>query len=174
MPAIDAKVSAELVLAVLQGGKDAVLGLIDGLRETDDGSDWKIRFLLQALVSEVGTDAREPQRRMLASVLLAEATGERPSSVRTFLLGRLRWIAGQDCVAGLLPVLAASDPNLGDAAAAVLVSIGPAAEAPLARALESATGRAQGLIANALVQIESATTNRPPAPAPRAASKNPS
>jgi len=153
MPPIDATLSTELVQTILKGEKAAIVGVIDALREVDNGSDWKARFLLQTLVISVGTPALAPQRQMLADLMLDEAAGNRPSSVRTFLLERLRLLAGQDAVAKLIPLLAAEDSQLADAGAAVLVSIGTPAKAPLAEALKTAQGRRKEVIGNALAQI---------------------
>jgi hypothetical protein len=153
MPPIDPKLAAELVQATLAGGKEAIIALIDQLKEVDNGSDWKARFLLQALIVSVGTPAQDPQRQMLATVLLDEAAGTRPPSVRTFLLARLRLIAGGDMVAKLVPLAAAQDAQFADAAATVLVSIGAPAKEPLANALKTAQGRPKDVLANALAQI---------------------
>jgi hypothetical protein len=153
MPPIDATLSTELVQTILKGEKDAIVGVIDALREVDNGGDWKARFLLQTLVSSAGTPAQAPQRRRLADVMLDEAAGTRPASVRTFLLARLRLIAGKDAVAKLIPLLAAEDPQLADAAATVLVSIGIPSKAPLEEALKTAQGRRKEVIGNALAQI---------------------
>lgn len=153
MPPIDVNLTSELVQTLLKGEKPAIAGLIDALREVDNGSDWKARFLLQTLVIAVGPAAQAPQRQMLADVLLDGASGSRPVSVRTFLLARLRLIAGPDMVAKLIPLLAAEDPQLADAAATVLVSIGAPAKAPLVDAHKTAQGRSKEVIGNALAQI---------------------
>ncbi|MCX6877067.1 MAG: hypothetical protein NTW21_25140 [Verrucomicrobia bacterium] len=153
MPPVDANLSTELVQAILKDGKNSIVGLIDALRELDNGSDWKTRFLLNTLVSAVGTPAQTAPRQMLATALLDEALGTRPSAVRAFLLGRLRLIADKEMVAKLIPLLAADDPPLADAAAAVLVSIGTPAKAPLAAALMGAQGRRKEVIENALAQL---------------------
>ncbi len=155
MPPIEPRLSSELIQALLQGGKDAIRGLIDTLREVDNGSDWKTRFLVTTLVSAVGAPGQDPQRQMLAAVLLDEAAGARPEPVRTFLLARLRLIAGTDAVAKLIALLAADNPQLSDAAAAVLVSIGNPAKEPLAEALKAAQGRRKQVMENALAQIAS-------------------
>jgi hypothetical protein len=153
MPAIDANLSTELVQTFLKGGKAAITGLIDTLREVDNGSDWKARFLVTTLVSSVGTPGQESQRQLLAAILLDEATGGRPESVRIFLLARLRLITGKDAVAKLIALLAADKPQLNDAAAAGLVSIGSPAKEPLSEALKTAQGRRKEVIENALAQI---------------------
>lgn len=153
MPPIDPKLSAELVQALLKDGKAAFTGLLDTLRETDDGGDWKTRFLLGALVSSVGNPEQAAQRQALATFLLDEATGSRPIPVRIFLLARLRLIADKEAVAKLIPLLAAQNPPLVDAAAAVLVSIGVPAKAALVEALKAAQGHPKAAIQNALAQI---------------------
>ncbi len=78
MPPIDATLSTELVQTILKGEKAAIVGVIDALREVDNGSDWKARFLLQTLVISVGTPALAPQRQMLADLMLDEAAGTAP------------------------------------------------------------------------------------------------
>lgn len=153
MPPIDADLCAELVQTLLQDGKPAIAGLIDALREVDNGSDWKARFLLNTLASSAAAPALAPRRQMLAALLLDEAAGTRPAPVRTFLLARLRLLADKDAVPQLIPLLAAEDPQLCDAGAAVLVSIGTPAKAPLAEALKTAQGRRKEVIGNALAQI---------------------
>jgi hypothetical protein len=66
MPPIDPKLNAELVNTVVAGGKPSVTELIDELQEVDDGSDWKGRFLLHALVTSAGTPGQDKQRLQLA------------------------------------------------------------------------------------------------------------
>jgi hypothetical protein len=153
MPPIDKNLCTELVQTLLKGGKDAIVGLIDALREVDNGSDWKARFLLNTMVFSLGTPEQSTHRSMLANVLLEEAAGARPAAVRTFLLARLRMIADKDSVAKLIPLLAAEDPQLTDAVATVLVSIGTPSKEPLAGALKAAQGRRKEVIENALAQI---------------------
>jgi len=153
VPPIDANLTAELVQTLLQGGKQSIVGLIDALREVDNGADWKARLLLQALTMAVGTPEQAVQRQMLADVLLDEATGTRPSAVRIFLLARLRLIADKDAVKKLIPLFTAADPQLAEAAATVLVSIGQPSKEPLAEALKAAQGRSKEVIEYALAQI---------------------
>jgi hypothetical protein len=153
LPPIDPNLTTELVRTVLAGGKEAIVGLIDALREVDNGGDWKARFLLQALVIAVGPAAQVAPRGMLTAILLDEAAGTRPAAVRTFLLARLRLLADPAAVAKLVALLASDNPQLTDAAAAVLVSIGTPSKEPLAEALKAAQGRQQEVIKNALAQI---------------------
>lgn len=153
MPPIDANLTHELVQTFLQGGKDAIVGLIDTLREVDNGSDWKTRFLLHSLVSSVGSPAQAAPQELLGATLLDAAAGSRHVYVRTFLLIQLRRIASPDMVPKIIALLAAEAPQLADAAAAALVSIGAPAKAPLAAALKGAQGRQQEVIENALRQI---------------------
>jgi len=153
MPAIDPKLADEVVQTLLKGGKEAITGVIEMLREVDDGADWKARFILQALVISTGNPGQDPQRRMLATVLLDEAAGSRPAPIGVFLLARLRMIADTDLVPKLIPLMGADNPQLADAAATVLASIGTPAKEPLTGALKSARGRTKEVIENALAQI---------------------
>ena len=153
MPPVEPKLTDELVQAVLGGGQEAIVGLIDALREVDNGSDWKVRFMLQALVIAVGTAAQAPHKRKLAEIMLDEAAGIRPAPIRTFLLARLRLLAGCDELPRLIALLTAEDPQLSDAAATVLVSIGTPSKEPLAEALKAAQGLRKDAIQNALAQI---------------------
>ncbi len=124
MPPVDPKLAAGLARNLMEGGKGAIVALIDELREVDDGSDWKARFMLFTLVTSAGAPGRDRQRRMLSEVLLAETAGDRPASVKTFLVSQVRLIAGGDAIPKLLPLLASDHPPVSDAATAVLVSIG--------------------------------------------------
>jgi len=153
MPTIDPKLANEAVQTVFTGGKDAITGVIGSLREVDDGTDWKARFMLQALVIAAGNPDRDAPRRMLATILLDEAAGSRPVPIRSFLLARLRLIADKDMVAKLIPLAGADHPQLADAAATVLVSIGTPAKESLTEALKSAQGRTKEVFENALAQI---------------------
>lgn len=154
MPPIDPKLSTEIVTSIAKDGQAAVGALIDTLQEIDDGSDWKARFLLRNLVTSTGNPGQDQVRRQLAKTLLAEATGNRPAPIRTFLLLQLRLIADKEAVPKLIPLLSAKDAPLANAAAATLVSIGIPARPPLNAALKSAKGRFQELIEYALVQID--------------------
>ena len=68
MPPIDPKLADEVVQTILKGGKDAIIGVIEMLREVDEGADWKPRFMLQALVIAAGNPGQDAHRRFPSHV----------------------------------------------------------------------------------------------------------
>ena len=54
MPPTDADLVNDLGHDLIQAGRAAVTALVASLEEVDDGSDWKSRFLLNALAIHVG------------------------------------------------------------------------------------------------------------------------
>lgn len=154
VPPVDPALAGEIAESILQGGEPALAALLDGLGAVDDGSDWKARLMLHAVVNLAAGADGAASRETVAGTLLAESAGGRPAGVRVFLLGQLRLLAGADAVPAVVPLLTAVAPGVADAAAAVLVSIGPAALPALRLAHEGAEPRHQEVIGNAIAQVE--------------------
>lgn len=153
MPPVDHKLAAELVESIFTTGPSAISGLIGLLREIDDGSDWKTRFAINALVIHAGAGERDDRRKLLVDTFHKELAGEHPAAVLAFVLSELRYVAGPESVSAMIPMLSAADIPLADAAAAVLVTIGTPAKAPLEKALGKAKGRQKELIEHTLLQL---------------------
>ena len=153
MPPIDADLTNDLGHDLIEGGREAIAALVGSLKEVDDGNDWKSRFALNALAMHVGTPGHDPQKQDFIDSCLAELDCKHPATTKTFVLSQLRLVAGRQEAPKVLPLLASDDPQLADAAAAVLASIGAPAKAPLEKALGKSNGRQKELIAHTLTQI---------------------
>jgi hypothetical protein len=152
-PGLDPGLAPALFDEVLGGGDGAVAALADRLREVDDGTDWKARFLVHALATHVSAPGREDDRKRLAALYAAQLGGTRPKPVQTFVLQQLQLIAGPDTLGAVAPLLLDPDPQLCDAAAATMVAVGGASLPHLRSALEGAPGDHQrAAIENALAQ----------------------
>lgn len=146
---------AKLVTDILAGGKPAVAGIVDGLQEVDDGSDWKERLLIHQLATQTSVPERAKERGMLADVLIAQSRSDRPATVRSFLLQQLRFIADASHNSRLAPLLEDEDPLVLDAVTAVMVSVGEESRKPLEKAMDGADGHAKTAIQHALRQLSS-------------------
>jgi len=153
MPPIDADLVNDLGHDLIDGDRDAITALVASLKEVDDGRDWKSRFALNALAIHVGEPGHDPQKQAFIDSCLAELDGNHPAAVKTFVVSQLRLVAGRQDVPKLLPLISSDDPQIADAAAAVLASIGAPAKAPLEKALGTAKDRQKDLIRHALLQI---------------------
>jgi len=153
MPPVDADLTNDLGHDLIEGDREAIAALVASLKEVDDGSDWKSRFALNALAIHVGEPGHDPQKQAFIDSCLADLDGKHPAAVKTFVISQLRLVAGRQEVPKILPLIASDDPQLADAAAAVLASIGAPAKAPLEKALTKSKGRQKELIAHTLIQL---------------------
>ena len=60
---------------VLAAGKEGVLAVLALLKEVDDGSDYKARYLIHALAQYVGRPGKEAARTVVAEALAAKPSG---------------------------------------------------------------------------------------------------
>ena len=153
MPPVEAELMSEVIETLVEGAPERVGDLIGDVREVDNGGDWKARFALNALMVQAGAPGRDGWRRRLAEACFRELAGKHPAAVKTFVLSQLRFIVGPEHVRELVPHLGSDDPQLADAAAAALVSVGKPARRALDGALRGARDRQRKVIENALAQI---------------------
>jgi len=153
---LDPDDAAGLLDDLWQAGDAGVAALVDALDEQEGSGDWKARFLLHALANQAGDkeavdqDRRQALTRQLTAMALEP---ERPPGVRTFLLHRLQWLAGDDQAEALAPLVGDPAADVRDAAAAVLTAIGPAAAGPLRSQLDDAGPGTRQAIEHALLQM---------------------
>ncbi|MBI22899.1 MAG: hypothetical protein CMN05_04820 [Roseibacillus sp.] len=143
----------QLVAAILKAGENAVRELIDALKEVDNGEDWQERLLLHQLAMHCSVPAREKDRKILTELYASVALGDRPGTVRSFLLQQLRYVAGVSLAPRLAPLLKDDDRLVLDAVTAVMVSMGRGAEKILEAARKDAQGHAKVAITHALGQL---------------------
>lgn len=148
-PSMPPEVADEMLAELLAKPNAVTIAIIDTLSEIDDGSDWKSRFLLKALVSQ----SQDASRAKVQQAFTEALNTDRPASVKTFLVMQLQWIADKDAIDVLTAQLNSDDAALVDAAAATLTAIGKPATKALKQANKNAKGHAKVAIAHALKQI---------------------
>lgn len=142
-----------LVDDILKDGKVAVGGVLAGLREVDDGSDWKERLLVHMLVTQTSVPEREKEQALVGAVMLETLEEDRPAPVKAFLVQQLRLFADEAALPRLAPLLEDGDAALVDAVCATMVSIGPGARESLRAALAKAGEQGRKAIEHALDQL---------------------
>jgi len=145
---VDREATLRTLTAILQGGRENILGLADLLAEPGKGDDSKARYALHALAVHVGGLRDEGQRRAFSEALAATLNGDRPREVRCFLVRRLQVVGGREAVAALGKLLTSQD--LCNEAAQALLAIRAGAAEQFRGALASSTGKARLAIAHGL------------------------
>ena len=149
-PSMPPDAAAKLFDELLAGGPSEIRGIIDTLGETDDGKDWRTRFVLHALASHTGDPERAGDRRKLEAIYAAALAKPLPTGAKTFLCRQLQHFAGAASVPALADQIGSPDPMLSSAALAALTAIGQ----PAVKALAAARPRDEsGAVAHALQQI---------------------
>jgi hypothetical protein len=110
-----------VVAQLAEGGRDAVLGLIDLCVEPGKGDDGKARFALHLLAVRSTQPGNQRARAALAREIALHVGGARPKAVQAMLIEILQLIGSKAVVGALGKALL--DPDLCDAAARALVAI---------------------------------------------------
>lgn len=111
--------------SILAAGAPAVSALVGRLKDVDDGSDYRARYLLHVLALWVGRPEKASARAAYEDALLAELGTPRPKGVQRFLLQQLRVCGTRRSMAALGRAL--SDADLFEDAAAAMEAIGDGA-----------------------------------------------
>src|SRR2546421_9687216 len=140
---------AEKILdAVLAGGKEAVGNVIDQITENDIGPAYKPRYLVHMLAVYACRAGRERDRAAIVEAIVPQLTSEKPKTTRGFLIRTLQVCGIESVVPSLAPLL--SDPDLADAAAPAMVTLGGDAPNLLRSAVPKGTGRPRLALVHAL------------------------
>jgi hypothetical protein len=123
---------------VLLGGRDFIVGLVALLKDPDDGSDYRPRYLLHGLAQYLGRPGKESPRAIFAQALVTQLGGERPKSVQGFVIRQLQVIGGPEAAGALGSLL--GDPDLFEYAAQALLAIRTGAAAQFRKAFPSLEG----------------------------------
>jgi HEAT repeat protein len=118
---VDREATLRTLTAILQGGRESIVGIADMLTEAGKGDDSKARYALHALAVHVGgLHAGRNDRAVFAQGVVA-AIEARPPEVSRFLIRQLQVVGGREVVESLGVLL--QDKELCDEAAQALLAI---------------------------------------------------
>ena len=134
---------------ILAAGREGVAAVVGLLKATDDGADYKARYVLGGLAAYVCRKGKDAQRAAVIEALLSQLGRDRPTAIRRFVV-RLLQAVGDGRAAGALAGLLA-DEALCEPAAQALLAIDPAKAAGAFRqALPKAPGKCRLTIVQGL------------------------
>src|SRR5258706_15039968 len=107
--------------AVLAGGKESVVGVVAMLKDLDDGSDYKARYVLHGLAQYLGRPGKEAARATFAEALASQLGGDRGKSVQGYVARQLHVAGAKEAAPALGKMLA--DPDVSEYAAQALLAI---------------------------------------------------
>ena len=158
IPALDAKrgtftgptweEAAVIFDGVLALGRDGVTGVVAMLHETDDGQDYKARYVLHGIAQYLGRPGKEEARALFVAALASQLGGERPKSVQGFVARQLQVIGGKEAAPALGKLLA--DPEVSESAAQALLAIRAGAVEEFRKALPGLKGAPRLTVLQAL------------------------
>lgn len=134
--------------AVLAGGDDAVRAIVNMLKDVDDGSDYKARYVLHGISHYLGRPEKEKAGKRFAKALASELEGNHPKGVKGFLCRQLQVVGGREVTSHLGALLA--DRDLFEDAAQALVAIRAGAAEQFRKALPELDGPPRRTVIQAL------------------------
>ena len=118
MSNIDKNVVDDVAAAILKGGPENIVKVIDMLTEPG-GDDYKAHYALHCMAIRVGNKRR--RRRMLSKTIAGQLDKDHPKAVKKYLIRELQVVGGGEVVATLEKLL--GDENLGEPARQALAAI---------------------------------------------------
>ena len=118
MSVIDKKVVDDVTAAVLKGGPEDIVEVIDMLTEPG-GDDYKAHYALHCMAIAVGNKKR--RRQMLSKTIAGQLDKDHPGAVKKYLIRELQVVGGGEVVAALKKLL--GDEDLGEPARQALAAI---------------------------------------------------
>lgn len=165
VPALDANgtftgapvdASKDMVETLVADQKNMVPALIANLKEVDDGTDYRERYLLHAATTALCTPGRDAQRESFSDIVARELKSAIPELVKGFLLRQLQLCGTKRNVPAIAELLQ-SEINC-ECAVAALVAIEDGAADVLRKALPKSKGKNKVEIANALGTLRDAAS----------------
>jgi len=123
---------------VLAAGRPGVIALVALLKDVDDGSDYKARYVLHGLAQYLGRPGKEEARALFVGALALQLGVDRTPGVQGFVARQLQVIGTKDCAPALGKLL--PDPELGEYAAQALLAIRAGAVEEFRKALPDLKG----------------------------------
>jgi len=119
MPSVDKNVADDVAAAILEGGPENIVEVIDMLTEPG-GGDYKAHYALHCVAISVGK-GKERQRKMVAKTLAACLDRDYPKAVKKYVIRELQVVGAAEVVATLKKFL--GDDDLGEPARQALAAI---------------------------------------------------
>ncbi len=132
--------AVQILDPILKGGRNSIVGVIDMLREVDDGADYKARYVLHALAQYVCRADKAEQQDMLVHGLIAALDG-RAKPIQKFIIRQLQ-VCGDGRASDRLGKFLL-DEEMSEDAALALMAIGEGAVEQFRLALRRARGKAR-------------------------------
>jgi hypothetical protein len=123
--------------------------LIGRLQEVDDGSDYRVRYVLHGLAVYVCAPERQDQRALLCRVLAEAINGPRPAAIRGFLVRQLQVCGTRQEIPALSRLL--GETELGADATQAMLAIGTDAGPAFSAAFERLPTPARRALVQALL-----------------------
>lgn len=138
---VDRAATEKALAAILAGGKENLVALVELLKAPGSGDDSKARYALHALATRVCATKDERRRQAFAEALASTLGGARPKPVQAFVVRQLQLAGGKEAVAPLGKLLA--DEELAETAGQALLAIKEGAAEQFRAALSKARGKAR-------------------------------
>jgi HEAT repeat protein len=151
---VDKAATEKTLSAILDGGKDNLVALVDLLVEPGKGDDSKARYALHALALRVCAAKDDKQRKSYAEALASTLDGKRSKAVQSFVVRELQVAGGKEVVEPLGKLL--GDDELAEPAAQALLAIKAGAAEQFRRALPKSSGKPRLAIVHALGTLRDA------------------
>jgi hypothetical protein len=156
---VDREATLKTLSAILQGGRENIIALVDMLVEPGKGDDSKARYALHALAVQVATEQNDKQRQGFPEALASTLDGKRPKEIVRFVLRQLQVCGHQEVAPAIGKLL--TDEELCESAAQALLAIRRGAAEQFRAALPKSTGKTALTIIHALGTIRDAQSAEP-------------
>ena len=141
---------------ILDGGKPAVLAVIDLIDLPDTGPRYKARYALYGAATLITRIGSTPGRQAFTQAVAERLAGDSPTALKALLIGALQICGDNLANAALAPLLAHEE--LCDPASRAMASIGGDAADHLRKALAEARGRRLLSVIDALGSLRDAAS----------------
>jgi hypothetical protein len=136
----------KIVDAVLAGGKESIVGVIAMLKDVDDGSDYKARYLLHVIAQYAA--GKGAVRGIVGEAFASQLGGDRAKGVQGYLVRQLHVVGTAESAPALGKLL--SDSDLYEYAAQALLAIRSGAVEEFRKALPGVKGALRLTVVQAL------------------------
>jgi hypothetical protein len=134
---------------VLAGGSNNIVGLVDLLKEVDNGADYRARYMIHGVALYLCRKGKEKEKAMFTETLASQlGSASRAKPIQAFIIRELQVCGDKNCVPTIGKLLL--DEQLGDPAAAAITAIREGAVEQFRAAAPQAKGHARLTIVQSL------------------------